>query len=259
MRNILRSVAAVAVAGLLLAACDEAPQQQSKGSSSTSKTTIAAQADTTPAEPTVVVWPPVPDQPVAIVANLLTTNIMVVYDGSGSMNDDACGANGTRHQSAVPAVKLFVDAVPADANLGLFVFDRNGVDLRVPLLANNKAKFNAALDDVRIGDGTPLKSAITNAYYVLEHQAQAQLGYGRYILLVVTDGEANAGESPSNAVNYLVDNTPVEVHTVGLCIRGSHSLNQPGRTFYTKATNPDQLVDGLKSALAEASEDEVTF
>lgn len=257
MRNVLSSVVAVAFAGLLLAACDDAPQQQ--GSNSSSSTTAQATSSPAPVEETRTIWPPVPDTAVAIESDLLKLNIMVVYDGSGSMDYDACGAPGTRHQVAVPAVKQFVDAVPVEANLGLFVFDSNGIDLRVPLVSNNKDKFNAALDQIRIGDGTPLKSAITKAYYVLERQAQAQLGYGRYILLVVTDGEASSGQSPTRTVNFLVDNTPVEVHTVGLCIEGKHSLNQPGRTFYTKATNPDQLIAGLKSALAEATEDSVTF
>lgn len=260
MRKFLRSVMVIVGAGLFTVACEESPPVPG-GNSSSSATTSSTSAESgeKASASTVAVWPPTPDNAIIIAYFLQQVNIMVVYDGSGSMDNNACGASGNRHQSAVLAVKQFVNAVPNDANLGLYVFDNRGVDLRVPLGTNNKVAFNAALDKISIGSGTPLKSAITAAYYVLERQAQTQLGYGRYILLIVTDGEANTGQSPTRVVNYMVDNTPIEVHTVGLCIRGNHSLNQPGRTFYTDAQNPDQLIAGLTAALAEATEDEVTF
>lgn len=256
MRNFLRSAALVTIAGLFVMACEESPPQNNTTTSSITQTTSST---TVKEKPTIVAWPPVPEKVVAIANDLMQLNIVVVYDGSGSMSGAACGASGNRHQSAIPAVKQFVNAVPNNANLGLYVFDDRGKKLRVPLSTGNKDIFNAALDEIYLGSGTPLKSAITDAYYVLERQAQSQLGYGRYILMVVTDGEANSGQDPTRVVNYMVDNTPIEVHTVGLCIRGDHSLNQPGRTFYTDAQNPDQLVAGLTAALAEATEDEVTF
>ena len=256
MRNLISSVALVVFAGLFLAACEEAPQQ--KGGSGGSTTSDTQATGSTTSDETKAVWPPV-DASVTLAANLQQMNIMVVYDGSGSMGDPACGASGDRHSNAVPAVKQFVAAVPAEANLGLLVFDTSGTNVRVSLALKNAVKFNAALDAVNTGSGTPLKSAITQAYYVLEKQAQAQLGYGRYIMLIVTDGAAGTGQNPTRVVDHMVDNTAIEVHTVGLCISGSHSLNQPGRTFYTDAQNPDQLVAGLTSVLAEASEDDVTF
>jgi Ca-activated chloride channel family protein len=44
----------------------------------------------------------------------------------------------------------------------------------------------------------------------------------------------------------------VVVHTVGFCIDEDHVLNQPGRTYYTAASNPDELRQGLQAVLAEA-------
>ena len=274
MRSVLiSSIAAVAVVIVLVAGCDESPQQQGSGgggsggstasnTQATSSTAPATSGMMVAAEATApkatAVWPPV-DASVTLAANLQQMNIVVVYDGSGSMDYDACGASGNRHSNAVPAVKKFVAAVPAEANLGLLVFDTRGTTVRVPLALKNAVTFNAALDNVNIGSGTPLKNAITQAYRVLEKQAQAQLGYGRYVMLIVTDGEASSGQSPTRVVDFMVDKTAIEVHTVGLCISGRHSLNQPGRTFYTDAQNPDQLVAGLTSVLAEATADQVTF
>ena len=254
MKNVLTLIASAAML-FALAACDE-PATNAKAGDQSPSATATTEAKV---ESKKEIWPPKPEGEIVLASNPLQTNIMVVYDGSGSMKYDACGASGNRHSAAVPAVKKFVAAVPNDASLGLYIFDSRKNGIRVPLGVNNKKEFNSALDEVRIGDGTPLKSSMTEAYYALLHQAQAQLGYGRYIMLVVTDGEANSGESPAGVVQYLVDSTPIEVHTVGLCFEGRHSLNQPGKTFYTNAQNPEQLIEGLKAALAEANEADVKF
>lgn len=42
------------------------------------------------------------------------------------------------------------------------------------------------------------------------------------------------------------------LHTIGFCIGEKHSLNQPGRTLYRAADNPEQLRAGLADVLAEA-------
>ena len=257
-----RLVAALVVAGGLLAACDDAPSQQGSSNSTTQTSSSGSSSHTTEASSSAkanVVWPgPAPeDMNVAIDSNLTRSNFMVVYDGSGSMDYDSCNSSSpNRHADGVRALKEFVKAVPADANLGLFVFDGKGRDVRVPLAVGNRDVFLNEVDNISIGQGTPLRSAIKTAYFELKNRAYRQLGYGRYSLVIVTDGEANSGEDPTRIVNDIIDETPVEVHTVGLCFSGRHSLNQAGRTFYTDAQNPEQLIEGLKSVLAETSVDD---
>ena len=259
----LRLFAVLVIAGGVLAACDDAPSQGS--AIGTTKTTTSSESSSSTTEaPSVkvnVVWPGVApeDMNVVIDSNLTRSNFMVVYDGSGSMDHDSCGSNSpNRHTDGVIALKEFVKAVPADANLGLFVFDGKGMGVRVPLAVGNRDIFLNEVDNISIGQGTPLRSAIKIAYFELKNRAYQQLGYGRYSLVIVTDGEANAGEDPTRIVNDIIDETPVEVHTVGLCFSGRHSLNQPGRTFYTDAQNPAQLIEGLKSVLAETSVDDAS-
>lgn len=261
----LRLFAALVIAGGVLAACDDAPSQGSAigTTKTTTSTTPAGSSSTTTTEASSVsvnvVWPgPAPeDMNVVIDSNLTRSNFMVVYDGSGSMSYDSCGSSSpNRHADGVIALKEFVKAVPVDANLGLFVFDGRGRDVRVPLDVGNREIFLKEVDMIDIGQGTPLRSAIKTAYFELKNRAYQQLGYGRYSLVIVTDGEANSGEDPTKVVNSIIDETPVEVHTVGLCFSGRHSLNQPGRTFYTDAQNPAQLIEGLKSVLAETSVDD---
>lgn len=256
----LRLFAALVIAGGVLTACDDAPSQQ--GSSSTTNVATSSGSSSTTEASSVrvdVVWPgPAPeDMNVVIDSNLTRSNFMVVYDGSGSMDYDSCNSSSpTRHADGVIALKEFVKAVPDDANLGLFVFDGKGMAVRVPLAVGNRTDFLSEVDSISIGQGTPLRSAIKTAYFELKTRAYQQLGYGRYSLVIVTDGEANSGEDPTRVVNDIIDQTPVEVHTVGLCFSGRHSLNQPGRTFYTDAQNPEQLIEGLKSVLAETSVDD---
>ncbi len=79
-----------------------------------------------------------------------------------------------------------------------------------------------------------------------------QLGYGRYVLVVVTDGQASPGQEPAAQVNWMLASTPVELHTIGFCIGTDHSLNMPGRTVYKAADNPVALRQGLAEVLAEA-------
>jgi Ca-activated chloride channel family protein len=68
---------------------------------------------------------------------------------------------------------------------------------------------------------------------------------------VITDGEASH-EDPRDIVNQLIAESPVVLHTIGFCIGAEHSLNQPGRTVYQSADNPQELAQGLAEVLAEA-------
>jgi len=93
---------------------------------------------------------------------------------------------------------------------------------------------------------------VTRAYRKLTEQAARQLGYGEYHLVIVTDGEASQGQDPTSAVNRLLAQSPIVVHTIGFCIRTQHSLNLPGRALYRPADNPGELRRELAEVLAEA-------
>lgn len=257
LRKSLLALSIAIIAGSFTAACDEGQQQ---GSSSLPESSKTSQVDTnSKADKKEWVWPGQPEDPSNLVSedNPLKDNYMIVYDGSGSMSEIACGANDSKHTEGVKAVNAFANAVPADANLGLFVFDENGIDVRVAL-GEPRTKFEKAVAAIRIGSGTPLKSATRGGYDELTRQGQKQFGYGRYSLIIITDGAANSGQDPTHIINQIVDNTPIEIWAVGFCLDEGHALNQPGRTFYVPANSPEALLEGLKGVLAEASEDDVT-
>lgn len=211
-------------------------------------------------DPIVYQWPkPVKDAPPLVEEDrMLARNYYLVLDGSGSMEQSECSDGKTKAKAAIAALKSFAKKVPQDANVGLLIFDQKGIKERLPLSEMDSKAFVDALQSLEVGGGTPLKSAIQKGLSALEHQARAQLGYGEYHLVVVTDGEANAGEEPDGMVVELATKTPVILQTIGFCIGDSHALNRKGVSLYQSANNPEQLVSGLETVLAESESFDLT-
>ncbi|MGR0480825.1 MAG: vWA domain-containing protein [Candidatus Electronema sp. V4] len=256
---------AAAALSCLLPGCEDRPAQHGSSSApQTNPTTQAAPqqaaAEAAAAKPAAAPWPPAPAGDMVLAPNLLAANYYVVLDGSGSMTDKQCSGGTSKMEAAKNALKEFAASVPAEANLGLLAFTESRIRELVPLGGGNRKQFAEAVTSVAASGETPLRSAITSGYAKLEAQAMRQLGYGRYILVVVTDGEASMNEDPRAQVSWMLASTSVELHTIGFCIGQNHSLNMPGRTMYKAADNPAALRQGLVDVLAEAETfDTATF
>ncbi|OHA03331.1 MAG: hypothetical protein A3I44_01735 [Candidatus Sungbacteria bacterium RIFCSPLOWO2_02_FULL_51_17] len=245
-----------------LAACEGqtpiAPASQSSQAQTPSVSVDIGRTDVVKAWPT----PAPAEQKIEIAANLLAKNYYFVLDGSGSMDRKACGSNEDKIVVARRALKELMIVVPADANVGFAAFDsRLGTSERVPIGVGhqNREVVRRAIDDTIADGGTPLYNAVVLGYKKLEEQGRRQLGYGEYHLVIVTDGEANQGQDPTKAVNYILANSPVAIHTVGFCIGSDHSLNQKGRVEYKEASNYRSLKQGLEQVLAESPVFDATF
>jgi hypothetical protein len=106
---------------------------------------------------------------------------------------------------------------------------------------------------------TPLAAALDTAYAMLTAQAESQLGYGDYTVVIVTDGVADDIAALETSVNRVLATSPIMIHTIGFCIAADHSLNRAGRTVYRAANNPAELRQGLQEVLAESeSFDDIT-
>ncbi|MCZ4311404.1 VWA domain-containing protein [Vibrio pomeroyi] len=242
------------IATLLLTACG---QEQAPKNTSQKVSPVPAIMDSTP--PALYgmrgadrSWPGEPDNSLDLADNNSTRNYYVVFDGSGSMNDDQCGDGRSRIDAAKGSIKKFFNAIPADSNVGLFVFDNNGSREVSPLKAVNVGSLTKMIDQVRAGDGTPLGYSLAVAYKSLLEQGQKQQGYGDYNIVVVTDGAAGDQKLMEDSVSYITTNSPVSIHTIGFCLGNGHTLNQQGVVNYKSATNSAELVSGLQSVLAEA-------
>lgn len=206
-------------------------------------------------------WPPTAPagEKADLAQDLSMRNYYVILDGSGSMADQGCSGSLSKMDAAKEALAKFASVVPAKAQLGLLAFDGRGVSERVPLGLDNRERFAEEVRKVASGGQTPLKTAISQGVAKLEEAARRQLGYGEYNLVVVTDGEAVPGsEDPTEVVNDVLGRSPVAIHTIGFCIGTNHSLNQPGRTLYKAAQNPEELKSGLGEVLAESEKFDVS-
>ena len=185
-------------------------------------------------------------------------NYLLIFDGSGSMDESRCSGVQTKAEAAKEAVKEWSVSVAEDANLGLIVFDEQGLSLRLPLGVNNREQFRQQIQAVVPNYKTPLTASIDEAYQRLTVQALKQLGYGEYTIVVVTDGAANDPQAMARSVSKILSRSPVMINTIGFCIATDHSLNQPGKTLYTAANDPTTLRQGLKAVLAESESFDVS-
>jgi uncharacterized protein YegL len=189
----------------------------------------------------------------------IARNFLLIFDGSGSMGDRDCAGDSRKIEVAKKAVMAWSKSVPANANLGLYAFHDPG-RLTLPLASGNRDAFMQTVNRIVAGGNTPLAEAMQYAYETFTEQGRRQLGYGQYTIVVVTDGRANSISDLEKAVDTILSQTPINIYSIGFCIDEHHSLNQPGRTTYKSADNPEQLQQVLREVLAESeSFDELEF
>ncbi len=201
-------------------------------------------------------WPFITDDQESkdLAKNPVTQNYILIFDGSGSMGDAKCSAGRKKIDVAKEAVTEWSKTLPPDANIGLVAFHNRGWVFG-KLGETDRKDFIKGVQSLKYGGKTPLSKAFDHAYKDITLQGQKQLGYGEYTIVVVTDGIANSPNQLSQTVKTIQAASPVTIYTIGFCIGEKHSLNQPGKTVYKAADNPEALRQGLKEVLAES----VTF
>jgi len=182
----------------------------------------------------------------------MTRNFYFIIDGSGSMAERTgknCGGNEAfiyKLEGAKWAVRKFLEDIPDDINIGLYVFDSRGRREIVSLGKNNRSGFISGIDSIVAGGGTPLEEAIKYGTDRLVEKYKLQLGYGEYRLVVVTDGIAkNIFEAAKYAAEY-----GISLYSIGLCVGKDHPLRKYS-VLYKAADNFDDLSEGLTETLSE--------
>jgi len=177
----------------------------------------------------------------------LARNFYFIFDGSGSMDEFIGGQR--KIEGAKEAVRKFMEQVPRDVNLGLYVFDNYGQREVVTIGPDNHTKFLQMIDATKSGGSTPLAQAIIYSTDRLNKQKEKQLGYGDYNLIIVTDGLA---KQIPKASKYAVNHN-ISIYSIGLGIGADHPLNDPEFVIsYTAANNFDELTKALVEAVAES-------
>lgn len=183
--------------------------------------------------------------------NVYSHNIVIVFDASGSMEENISTGNGRIQKIAAAknAVRKVVAALPPDTNIGLFVFGRVRDSNPVPIGPKNDALISDAIAGIEASGGTPLGEYIQKAADQLLAQRQKNLGYGWYQLIVVTDGEAN-DKSLMDKVATEVLRRGLAMDVIGVGMTNTHSLAKRS-TSYRAANDTAALDKALQEVTAE--------
>jgi Ca-activated chloride channel homolog len=238
---------------LALAGCGEDPQPVQHNPQQQPGTAASQSQPGEPVQPHKAAWPFISEEQSegTLAEDPMARNFVLIFDGSGSMKNSECAGASRKIDVAKRAVVAWSKSVPANANLGLYAFHNSG-RIPLPLGSGNREAFMQAVDQIVAGGNTPLANAMQYAYETLTEQGRRQLGYGEYTIVVVTDGIANSIDDLQQVVDTILAETPINIYSIGFCIGKRHSLNQPGRTIYKSADNPEQLQKGLQEVLAES-------
>jgi hypothetical protein len=178
-------------------------------------------------------------------------NVVMVLDGSGSMADRM--GRAVKMDAAKEAIREVLRTVPATTQIGLLVFtsDRAHRGWVYPLGPRDDAALLAALGPVEPGGGTPLGEYIKIAADRLLEERAAQLGYGTYRLLAVTDGQAS---DPENVARYTpeVMARGIVMDVIGVAMPGDHMLATQVHS-YRRADDPAALTAALREVFGEVT------
>ncbi len=179
----------------------------------------------------------------------MKTNIQIVLDCSGSMNEVVSGA--TKLASAKRALEVWVENLPDDVNLGFATFYLSQQQQLVEIGPDQKQRVIDELKHIVADGGTPLRSALEFGSSKLRQQWRKQLGYGQYQLVVVTDGEAGFNQDPVDTMRSLAS-TPIELTTIGFGTGSGHSMNKPRLARFLVASNEEELTKQLAEIKPES-------
>lgn len=179
-------------------------------------------------------------------------HVVIVLDGSGSMTDPM--RNGTiKMRAAKDAISRVLDALPQDTEIGLLVFSniQGQPDWVVPLGPVDRRSFRNRLNQIRAKGGTPLGHYLKIGADKLMQAREANLGYGTYRLLVVTDGQAGDPERVE-AFAPQIRNRNINLDVIGVAMNRAHILKRTANS-YRRADDPRALEEAVSEVLAEVS------
>ncbi|MBR9699948.1 VWA domain-containing protein [Candidatus Woesearchaeota archaeon] len=191
-------------------------------------------------------------------------NFLIAIDSSGSMLADDFPPN--RLEAAKTAAKEFINTVPKDAKVGLMSF--SGTQFIKQVMTEDFEAVELAIDGVNVeySSGTAVGDAIIAGSNMIISEEK-----GRVIVLL-TDGQSNAGTVLEKAINYANDNF-ITVYTIGMAtaeggrFQGIEALStiddsslemiakNTGGAFY-RAVNTNELIEAYRE-IAQTSKKKV--
>ncbi len=187
------------------------------------------------------------------VTSVYHDNVVIVVDGSGSMNENWSGTSNNKMDIAKDAMRTVLTTVNENTQIGIVVFNGGTTTWVYPLGPKNDAALMEAIDSIKTGGGTPLGTNIKTGADALMEQRQKQFGYGSYRLLIVTDGAASGWGEEGKMKEYtpLVIARGISVDVIGVDMGEEHALAKIVGDNYRAADDPAALTKAIKEVFAE--------
>ena len=182
-------------------------------------------------------------------------NVVMVVDGSGSMNDYWSGTRNNKMDIAKDAMRTVLTTVNENTQIGIVVFNGSRTTWVYPLGPKNDAALMGAIDSIQTGGGTPLGTNIKTGADELIAQRQKQFGYGSYRLLIITDGQASGWGEEQKMVEYTpeVMARGINVDVIGVDMGEEHVLAEIVGDNYRAADDPEALTKAITEVFAEVN------
>lgn len=176
-------------------------------------------------------------------------NVVILLDGSGSMQKDMRRSKVKKIDAAKSAIKEVMQTIPQSTHVGLIAFGGSANKWLYGLGPRDDAKLFRALDGISANGGTPLGQYMKLAADALLEAKESQYGYGSYRLLVVTDGEAKDAELV-NAYTPDIMSRGIIVDAIGVDMSRDHTLATKVNS-YRRANDPESLKAAVREVFAE--------
>lgn len=179
-------------------------------------------------------------------------NVVIVLDGSGSMENFMEGTSMQRMEAAKRGLLEVLKRIPPETQVGVVVFSAVMPDPWIyPLGPRDDRRLERAIRSVSPAGGTPLGEYIQMGGTRLLAQRQAQHGYGTFRLLVVTDGEATDPDLVERYAPEVVARG-ITMDVIGVDMQETHTLAKKAHS-YRSANDPKSLKKAVEEVFAEVS------
>jgi uncharacterized protein YegL len=182
-------------------------------------------------------------------AAVYADNVVIVLDGSGSMQEAMRGTKVRKIDAAKAALREVMATLPPSTQVGLLVFSGRTPGWVVPLGPRRDDDFFQALTALTAGGGTPLGQYMKLGADRLLEARQAQYGYGSYRLLLVTDGQATDGNLTTEYAPLILARG-IAVDVIGVDMAEDHLLARKVNS-YRRANDPQALSRAIQEVFAE--------
>ena len=170
------------------------------------------------------------------------TAIFIVFDDSGSMNDD------NKLVMAKKSFRAWIEHAPDDYRFSLTAINAGPL---VQLARHNRAQVLAAVDKLRASGNTPLADTIARVHDAIARYRASGALYVREIVVILTDGEDNTARG-DEGVRYEMNRLRSEsVEVIAFGYKGEADYLNGAATHFYSPNNGQDISKGLNAISAE--------